>query len=75
MSMVERMHNGAVVLRPVTPSGRYDARAVLRWASQFSVLASVLVQPSSQHPLLWWGVNSTVFGKHHLDSRPELHGG
>jgi transposase InsO family protein len=32
-------------------------------------------QPSSQHPLLWWGVNSTVFGKHHLDSHPELHGG
>ena len=30
-------------------------------------------QPSSQHPLLWCGVNSTVFGKHPLDSRPRPH--
>jgi ABC-type nitrate/sulfonate/bicarbonate transport system permease component len=43
MSMVERMHDGAVGLRPVTPSGRYDVRAVLRWASQFALLAAVLV--------------------------------
>jgi ABC-type nitrate/sulfonate/bicarbonate transport system permease component len=43
MSMVERIHDGTVGLRPVTPSGRYDVRAVLRWASQFSMLAAVLV--------------------------------
>ena len=30
-------------------------------------------QPSSQHPLLWWGVNSTVFGKHPLDQHPGPH--
>jgi len=28
---------------------------------------------SSQHPLLWCGVNSTVFGKHELDQPPEPH--
>ena len=31
-------------------------------------------QPSSRHPLLWWGMNSTVFGKYPLDQRPEPHG-
>jgi hypothetical protein len=31
-------------------------------------------QPSSRHPLLWWGMNSTVFGKYPLDQHPELHG-
>ncbi len=30
-------------------------------------------QPTSQHPLRWWGVNSTLFGKHPLDQHPELH--
>ena len=32
------------------------------------------IQPSSRHPLLWWGMNSTVFGKYPLDQRPEPHG-
>jgi hypothetical protein len=32
------------------------------------------VQPSSQHPLRWWGVNSTLFEKHHLDQHLGLHG-
>ena len=31
------------------------------------------LQPSSQHPLLWCGVNSTLFEKHELDQPPELH--
>ena len=31
-------------------------------------------QPSSQHPILWWGVNSTLFGKHPLDLHPKPHG-
>src|SRR5262249_8856312 len=31
-------------------------------------------QPSSRHPLLWWGMNSTVFGKYSLDQCPEPHG-
>ena len=29
------------------------------------------VQPSPRHPLLWWGMNSTVFGKYPLDRHPE----
>ena len=32
------------------------------------------VQPSPRHPLLWCGVNSTLFGKHPLDQHPEPHG-
>jgi hypothetical protein len=31
-------------------------------------------QPSPRHPLLWWGMNSTVFGKYPLDQHPEPHG-
>jgi hypothetical protein len=34
----------------------------------------VIEQPSPRHPLLWWGVNSTLFGKHPLDQHPEPHG-
>jgi hypothetical protein len=38
-------------------------------------LAEVLEpQPSSRHPLLWWGMNSTLCGKYLLDQRPEPHG-
>jgi hypothetical protein len=29
---------------------------------------------SSRHPLLWWGVNSTLFGKHSLDQHSGPHG-
>jgi hypothetical protein len=29
---------------------------------------------SSQHHLLWCGMNSTLFGTHQLDQLPELHG-
>jgi hypothetical protein len=29
---------------------------------------------TAQMALLWWGVNSTLFGKHHLDQPPWLHG-
>ena len=32
------------------------------------------LQPSPRHPLLWWGMNSTVFGKYPLDRHPEPHG-
>jgi hypothetical protein len=32
-------------------------------------------QPSSQHPLLWWGMKSTLFAKHLLDPHPKRHGG
>jgi putative tryptophan/tyrosine transport system substrate-binding protein len=31
-------------------------------------LKTAQAQPSSQHPFLWCGVNSTVFGKHQLTS-------
>jgi hypothetical protein len=31
-------------------------------------------QPPSRPPLLWWGVNSTVFGTYLLDQHPEPHG-
>jgi hypothetical protein len=31
------------------------------------------VQPSPRHPLLWWGMNSTVFGKYLFDQHPEPH--
>src|SRR5215475_3649021 len=31
-------------------------------------------QPSSRHPLLWWGMNSTLFGKYPLGPDPEPHG-
>src|SRR5687768_14720062 len=31
-------------------------------------------QPSPRHPLLWWGMNSTLFGKYPLDQHPEPHG-
>ena len=31
---------------------------------------SPMGQPSSQHPLLWCGVNSTLFGKQQLDQPP-----
>jgi hypothetical protein len=31
-------------------------------------------QPSPRHPILWWGINSTLFGKHPLDQHPEPHG-
>jgi hypothetical protein len=34
----------------------------------------VTFQPSSRHPLLWWGMNSTLFGKYPLDQHPEPHG-
>src|SRR4029453_1988179 len=30
-------------------------------------------QPSPSHPLLWWGMDSTVLGKHSLDQHPEPH--
>ena len=32
------------------------------------------VQPSSRHPLLWWGVKPTLFGKHQLEQHPGPHG-
>jgi hypothetical protein len=28
----------------------------------------------TRHPLLWWGMNSTLFGKYPLDQHPEPHG-
>jgi hypothetical protein len=28
-------------------------------------------QPSPRHPILWWGINSTLFGKHLLDQHSE----
>jgi hypothetical protein len=31
------------------------------------------IQPSSQHPFLWCGMNSTLFRKHQLDQPPEPH--
>jgi hypothetical protein len=56
MSMVERMHDGTVKLQPVTPSGRYDVRAMLRWASRFSLVATVLVswEIISNHVIPRW---------------------
>jgi hypothetical protein len=30
-------------------------------------------QPSSRHPLRWWGVSSTLFGKHQFDQHPRLY--
>jgi hypothetical protein len=30
-------------------------------------------QPSPRHPLLWWGMNSTLCGKYPLNPHPELH--
>ena len=32
------------------------------------------LQPSPTHPLLWCGMNTTVFGKHPLDQHPEPRG-
>jgi ABC-type nitrate/sulfonate/bicarbonate transport system permease component len=43
MSMVERTHDGTVGARPVPPSWCSDVRALLKWASQFSLLAALLV--------------------------------
>jgi hypothetical protein len=54
---------------------RLQGKTIVQSTQVTSPMAEILQQPSSQHPLLWWGVNSTVFGKHHLDSHPELHGG
>ena len=34
----------------------------------------ILLQPSSRHPLLWCGVNSTLSIKHPLDPPPTRHG-
>jgi hypothetical protein len=37
-----------------------------RWPGSVLVIAmGEPEQPSSQHPLLWWGVNSTLFGEGH----------
>jgi ABC-type nitrate/sulfonate/bicarbonate transport system permease component len=43
MSMVEPTHDGTVGVRPVTPTGCYDVRALLKWTSQFSLLAALLL--------------------------------
>jgi len=43
MSVVEGMPNGVGALPPGTPSARGAVRTVLRWASQFSLLAAILV--------------------------------
>jgi hypothetical protein len=32
------------------------------------------VQPSPRHPLLWWGMNSTLLGEYRLDQHPQPHG-
>jgi hypothetical protein len=34
----------------------------------------MLGQPSPRHPLLWWGINSTLLGKYPLDQHPEPQG-
>jgi hypothetical protein len=31
-------------------------------------------QPSPRHPLLWWGMNSTLSRRHQLDQRSGPHG-
>ncbi len=46
-------------------TGRYTMRPVRSWCSPKLT--------KSQHPLLWCGVNSTLFGKHQLDQPPEPH--
>jgi hypothetical protein len=51
-----------------TVTEKYPSRLTARNTRTFSHPSPKVTK--SRHPLLWWGVNSTLFGKYPLDQRP-----
>jgi hypothetical protein len=73
---------GCIKIFTDTISGAKQERKGLEEAIAFLREGDILVvwrldrlgrQSSPTHPLLWWGINSTLFGIHQLDEPPWPH--
>jgi hypothetical protein len=47
--------------------------AVLRWIESSSEEHSLTEQTTSKFPFRWWGVHTTLSGRHQLNGQPEPH--